>query len=111
MACAQNQNFTASGICKACTKHTLHRMFQWRWCDDTANVNPILKRKCTKNNRHVKNGNCPIIQYTKDGKFIAEYKSIKEASAATGISKSTISQVCKNLPKRKTAGGFVWKYK
>lgn len=40
---------------------------------------------------------------------IAEFKSIKIAGQITGIPQQNIGQVCMN--KRKTAGGFVWKYK
>lgn len=52
----------------------------------------------------------PVAQYTTDGQHIATYKSIKDASTATGINISTICLVCKNETNRKTAGGYVWKY-
>lgn len=50
-----------------------------------------------------------IIQYSKDGEFIAEYSSIMEAERKTGISNNSICQCCKG--KQKSAGGFIWKYK
>ena len=50
-----------------------------------------------------------IIQYSKDGKFIAEYPSIMEASRQTGCNQGHICDCCKG--KRKSAGGFIWKYK
>ena len=50
-----------------------------------------------------------IIQYSKDGKFIAEYPSIMEAERQTGCNNSHIGSCCKG--KRKSAGGFIWKYK
>ena len=50
-----------------------------------------------------------VLQFTKSGEFVAEYKSGAEASKATGISATDISHVCK--AKRKTAGGYVWKHK
>ena len=49
-----------------------------------------------------------IQQYDKDGNFIKEYSTITEASKATGTCLSKITAVAKG--KRKTAGGFVWKY-
>ena len=49
-----------------------------------------------------------IIQYDKNMNVIAIWTSGKEAEKLTGIDASNISQVCKG--KRKTAGGFVWKY-
>lgn len=50
-----------------------------------------------------------VIQYTKNDEFVAEYKSTQEASRQTGINQSHISDVCNG--KRKSAGGYVWKYK
>ena len=55
----------------------------------------------------------PIAQYTKDGKHIATYQSIKEAHLATGINESSICLCCKGRhgkSNRKSAGGYVWKY-
>lgn len=51
----------------------------------------------------------PICQYTKDGQFVAEYKSFIDAETCTGIYHSNISKVCSG--KRPYAGGFVWQYK
>lgn len=52
-----------------------------------------------------------IIQYTKDGKFIAEYDSMSEAQRKTGIRQGNISSCCCMRPGCKTAGGFIWKFK
>ena len=51
----------------------------------------------------------PILQFSKNGELIAEYPSLTEASRQTGCYKSHICQCCKG--KRKSAGGFIWKYK
>lgn len=49
----------------------------------------------------------PIIQYNKDGSFIKEYPSIKDAKRETGI-----CSIMDNLRNRqRTAGGYIWKYK
>lgn len=53
--------------------------------------------------------NTAVLQYDKQGNFIAEYKSAREAWKQTGINNTTIGLVCKG--KGKTAGGFVWRYK
>lgn len=50
-----------------------------------------------------------VLQYTKDGKFIDEYKSESEASRHTGINQASISLCCKG--ERQSAGGYKWKYK
>lgn len=49
-----------------------------------------------------------VSQYTKDNKLIKVFKSISEASRHTGIKIQSISQVCNN--KRKTAGGYIWRF-
>lgn len=51
----------------------------------------------------------PVLQFTKDGQFVAEYPSISEASRQTAIHLSNIASCCRG--KRKTAGGFIWKNK
>lgn len=48
-----------------------------------------------------------VLQYTIDGKFVNEYKSVAEAQRKTGI--NNISSCC--LGKLKSAGGYIWKYK
>lgn len=49
----------------------------------------------------------PVLQYTLDNKFIAEYVSVKEAIRQTKI--SHIVECCKH--RYKSAGGYIWKYK
>jgi len=52
----------------------------------------------------------PVIQYTMDGKFIAEYPSLEQCAKATGVCKgSRIRDVC--IGRRKSAGGFKFKFK
>lgn len=53
----------------------------------------------------------PVLQYTKDGQFVKEYSSAKEASRKTGINNSNIGYCCKGKYGFKTAGGYIWKYK
>ncbi|WP_171034487.1 NUMOD4 domain-containing protein [Marinilactibacillus psychrotolerans] len=53
----------------------------------------------------------PVIQYSIDGRKIAVFSSIKEASRITGANDGRISHVCKRRKGMYTAGGFVWRYK
>ena len=53
-------------------------------------------------------GVIPITQYSKDGRFIKNWLSTKEASVTLKIDSSSITKCLKN--KAKTCGGFVWKY-
>lgn len=50
----------------------------------------------------------PVVQYDMEGKQLAIFDSAKNASIATNIAASAITFVCRD--KRKTAGGYVWKY-
>jgi hypothetical protein len=51
----------------------------------------------------------PILQYSKSNEFVKEWNSITEASKQLSIGTSVISGVCSD--KRKSAGGFIFKYK
>lgn len=50
-----------------------------------------------------------VIQYSLDGTFIKEWKSVIQASRELKISQGHISECCNN--KRKSSGGFIWRYK
>lgn len=52
-----------------------------------------------------------IIQITKEGKTIATYISVSEASKQTGINAGDIASVARGNTRMKTAGGFKWVYK
>ena len=64
------------------------------------------KRKISQSQMNRIDCSKPILQYTLDGQFVAEYMSMKEASRQTGICISSISDCCNN--KLKTAGGYKW---
>lgn len=54
----------------------------------------------------------PVLQYSKDGEFIKEHKSLSDAAEYVGKPRSSGSQItasCKG--KQKTTFGFIWKYK
>lgn len=51
----------------------------------------------------------PVLQFTREGIFIKEYKSMTDARLSLNSTNLKISEVC--LGKRKTAGGYIWKYK
>lgn len=50
----------------------------------------------------------PVLQYSKDGELIREWFGAREAARVIGINQSSITRCCQG--KRKSAGGFVWKY-
>ena len=50
----------------------------------------------------------PICQFDKDGRYIATYDSIEEASKATGVIKTGIGNTVRG--RTRTSGGFIWKF-
>ena len=50
----------------------------------------------------------PVLQFSKDGEFIAEYPSIMEASRQTGCYQGNICRCC--MGKYKSTGGYIWRY-
>lgn len=89
-----------------------NRVENLEWCTHQYNLTygTINQRTGLKLRNNPKTSK-PVIQYTRDGIFVAEYPSIEEAHRQTGICQRTIVQVVKGLPRWKTAGGFVWKLK
>lgn len=53
----------------------------------------------------------PVLQYTKDGTFVAEFPSIKAAAIHLGTAPVNISSACAKNRKRKTACGYVFRFK
>jgi hypothetical protein len=77
-----------------------NRVENLEWCDRKYNNNYGTRtEKCSK----------PVLQFTREGKFIKEYPSLIEAERQTKIFNQNISSCC--LGKRKSCGGFVWRYK
>lgn len=50
----------------------------------------------------------PVSQWTKEGNFIRNFRSIKEAPISTGTSYNGIGKCCRGL--QKTSRGYKWKY-
>lgn len=74
------------------------------WCDARYNLT-----YGTHIERVVKANSRPVIQYTINWEYVAEYPSAMEAMRQTGIKQGTISQCCKG--QKQTAGGYKWKLK
>ena len=93
------------------TDDTKNRMSD-NHADFIGEKNPMYGRHHTEYSKkkiRENNPSKPVIQYSKDGKFLAEYPSVMEAERQTGCSQSNICQCCKG--KRKSCGGFIWQYK
>jgi len=70
------------------------------------------KNKVSEEVRKKMNEACkkPIFQYDLNMVFIKEWSSSIDAALALSIDSSSITKVLKNITRR-TAGGFVWRYK
>jgi hypothetical protein len=49
-----------------------------------------------------------VIQFDLDANYIAEYKSVSDASKQTDCNKTSIAKVCRG--ERKSCGGYFWSY-
>ena len=89
-----------------------------RWTTRKENINnPLTKTKMHINARKPSKGKYgkkhhrskPIIQYDKEGNFIKEWDCANDVERVLGISNKHIGSVC--LGKRKSCGGYIWRYK
>lgn len=94
------------------------------WCDSKYNMNygnrsakcsKALKGRVFTDETKIRMTNAkrdkmtPVLQYTLDGEFVAEYESQRAAARASGVRQSGI-QHCLQKEGR-TSGGFIWKFK
>ena len=79
---------------------TNNKVSNLEFCDAKYNIN-----YGTRNDRCSK----PVLQFTKDGEFVKEWKSSTDVERNLGFAQQHISSCCTG--KRKSANGFVWKYK
>lgn len=91
-----------------------NRIDNLRWVTHKENMNNELTMLRFKENglsrRGVRNYSLAseIEAYTRDGKFIARYASLKDAADAHGVATSGICMCCKG--KMKSCGGIQWRY-
>jgi hypothetical protein len=89
-------NYDKQRISNACTTATLWKGSYWSYSKNSS-------FKVITDSRKKK-----VIQLSIDGKLIAEFISVAEASSITGLSKSCISRCCRG--ERESSGGYIWKY-
>jgi hypothetical protein len=94
---------------------TDNRVVNLRWCTKSENIrNPVTYAKMSDNAKKnpVRGSKNPfsrkVVQFTLNGDFINEYESTGDAAISTGISTFSIQKCA--LGKRKSGGGYVWKY-
>lgn len=91
---------------------TQGRTKEYQWSYIFLENYPEYKRKCytglIKEGKHLKR----VCQYDKNGNYIATYNSITEAAKETNANAVCIGEICKEkgLGKRKTSGGYIWRF-
>ena len=75
------------------------------WCTSKENKEHAIKYGLITPNMMGKEF-VPVRQLTKDGIFIQEFDSLKQADSATHANRNNITKVCKG--ERKYAGGYRW---
>lgn len=103
------------------TDRTDNRIENLRWVTHKENSNNELTKKHNSDSHqgiilseeHIKNASEAhkkiIIQFDKEGHFIKEWSSGVDINNTLGLSRQHICNCCKG--KRKTCGGYIWKYK
>lgn len=72
---------------------------EWCTCKENMNNPNTLYRNTQK-----------IVRLDANGKLKNLYLSVRDAERYTGIKNSHISEVCKSMGRRKSAGGYRWQY-
>ena len=83
---------------------TDNSVWNLEWCDASYNINYGRRNK-----RAADAMSMPILQLDMNNNLIKEWESLSEASRKLNISLGNICNSCKG--KRKSCGGFKWKYK
>ena len=74
------------------------------WCDSKYNIN-----YGTRNQRVSEKHSKSVLQFTKDGEFVREWKSTNDVQRNLGYFHNNISNCCNG--KCKSSNGFIWKFK
>lgn len=103
-------NIPNTNICKA-AKGERAKAGDYQWSYEKLDKMGVYKRTCNFSNRTNFN-QVKVCQYDKNFNLIKIFNSIKEASEETGANANCIGEICKTegLGKRKTSGGYIWRY-
>lgn len=86
--CCKNMSITAGG-------------YKWKYKQDVIAVGEL----CFKEDNSKK----PVLQFNKDGEFIAEYESGRCAERELGLNHGVVMKCCNGTTR--SGGGYVWRYK
>ena len=83
---------------------TNNSVLNLEWCDRKSNCNYGNRNKRISEKRSK-----PVLQYTKSGEFVKEWKSATDVQRTLGYLHNNISNCCNG--KRKSAYNYIWKFK
>lgn len=89
----------------ACCKSKLNSAYGFVWRYKQGDIIPTKIKTSTQVN--IKNR--PVLQFTKEGDFVAEYYCVNEAVEKANVNRSALSNCLSE--QSKTCGGYMWKYK
>lgn len=69
----------------------------------------LMRGQTTRNKLKCNGAENPVLQYSLDGKFIKEWRSLTEVEKNCGISRCGISKCCLGIYRQ--CRGFIWKFK
>lgn len=87
---------------------TNNRVDNLEWCTAAYNSNYGTRTQRISEKNLVRGAKRSINQYSKDGVFIREWKSLTDAANTLGLRISKISSCCHN--RNKSSGGYIWKF-
>lgn len=106
----------AGAFCEPASKNHIHvdhkdgnklnnMAINLRWATPSENA-----KNAHRNNSNLSQGRA-VLKYSKTGKYLRKYRSIRSAAKAVGLkSHKEIIKCCNDKTNRKTSRGFKWKY-
>lgn len=110
---SEKNNVSQNAIWRYLKKKTRSKSgYTWKYMDENSEIAERTQNRNVDKVKHkelmTKINGRKVNQYSKEGKIIASFNSIKEASEKTDVTISNISYIVRG--KGKTAGGYIWKY-
>jgi group I intron endonuclease len=102
----KNRKIINNNICRAERENR-----KCNYCKVAGEKNHFFGKKLNDGKKKQKKYGQKILQLDLNGKFIKEFKSIREASEKTGIDRKSISNCAKGIKSYNTAGGYKFKIK
>ena len=94
-----------TNIGRACNSNSTAGDYIWSF----SNKPKVIEKRILQLKKR-RSGSKKVIQFSKDGVFIREFNSAREAERLIGVKSQAISACCKNYRGIVSAGGFVWRF-